>query len=141
MEKFRKIIDKYWNVLSYLFFGGLTTLVNFLVYFSLYNWVCWSGAISNVVAWFVAVIFAFLTNKPFVFKSNDWSCNVVLPEMFKFVSCRVVSGLLETAMIWIFVDVLYLNGNWFKILVSIFVVVLNYIFSRWVVFTKRVGSE
>ena len=137
MEKIRKFIDKYWNVLSYLFFGGLTTLVNFLVYFPLYNWVCWSGALSNIFAWFAAVIFAFLTNKSFVFQSHDWSHDVVLPELFKFVSCRIVSGLLETAVIWIFVDMLYLNGNWFKVLVSIFVVVLNYIFSRWIVFTNK----
>ena len=137
MEKFFKIIDKHRNVLSYLFFGGLTTLVNFLVYFPLYNWLCWSGVLSNVIAWLIAVAFAFLTNKPFVFKSHDWSSRVVLPELFKFVNCRIVSGLLETSAIWLFVDLLNWNGNWIKILVSVFVVVLNYIFSKWIVFSRK----
>lgn len=137
MEKIRAFIEKYWDVLIYLFFGVLTTLVNFLVYFPLYNWFRWSGALSNVVSWAAAVIFAFLTNKAFVFKSRDWSANVVLPELWKFVACRFVSGLLETAAIWMCVDILKWNGNIFKITMSIMVVILNYVFSKWIVFTKK----
>ena len=137
LEKIRKLIDKYWDILSYLFFGGLTTLINFIVYFPLYNWFNMSAVLSNVIAWVVAVSFAFLTNKPFVFKSHDWSRKVVAAELSKFVGCRIGSGLFETLLIWIFVDVLIWNGNLIKIVVSVLVVLLNYISSKWVVFVRK----
>lgn len=137
LKTIRKLIAEHWDVLSYLFFGVLTTLVNFLVYFPLYNWLQWSAALSNAIAWVVAVTFAFLTNKPFVFQSRDWSLNVVLPELSKFVACRAVSGLMETAAIWLCVDILKWNGNLLKIIVSILVVILNYVFSKWIVFVKK----
>lgn len=140
MKILRSYIRKYWDILSYLFFGVLTTLVNFLVYFPLYNWAKLSGTLSNVIAWIVAVAFAFLTNKPFVFKSHDWSKAVVCKELSKFVGCRVVSGFLETLAIWLFVDVLIWNGNWVKVIISILVVILNYVFSKWVVFIKKEKS-
>ena len=131
------MINKYYDVISYLFFGVLTTVVNFLIYFPLYNWFHSSGVLSNMIAWAVAVLFAFLTNKPFVFKSYDWSRKVVIPELAKFVSCRIGSGLMETMMIWIFVDLLSFNGNLVKIIVSILVVILNYISSKWIVFSSK----
>jgi len=133
----RNFFSKYQDVLLYLIFGGLTTLVNFLVYFPLYNLQGLSGAFSNVIAWLVAVIFAFLTNKPFVFQSYDWSVKTVLPEATKFVGCRILSGLMETLSIWMFVDLLRWNGNWIKIIVSVMVVILNFIFSKWIVFIKK----
>lgn len=137
LKKIRNLVVKYWDILSYLFFGGLTTLVNFLVYFPLYNWLHWSGVFSNVIAWAAAVAFAYLTNKPFVFKSHDWSAKTVFPELSKFVGCRLSSGILETAIIWLFVDILAWNGNWIKIIVSVLVVILNYVSSKWLVFTKK----
>lgn len=137
MERIRKLLLQYRDILSYLFFGGLTTVVNFIVYFPLYNWLHFSGVLSNLIAWAVAVAFAFLTNKPFVFKSHDWSRKTVLPELMKFVSCRIGSGVIETAVIWLLVDILTWNGNWVKILVSILVVILNYISSKWLVFKKK----
>ena len=137
LKKIRELIAKYWDIISYLFFGGLTTLVNFLVYFPLYNWLHVSGVLSNAAAWVVAVAFAYLTNKPFVFKSHDWSYKAVLPELTKFVGCRIGSGLFETVLIWLLVDTLTWNGNWVKVFVSIGVVILNYISSKWLVFVKK----
>ena len=136
MERIRKFMKQYRSVISYLLFGGLTTLVNFLVYFPFYNWLKFSGVFSNSIAWAVAVVFAFFTNKQFVFESYDWSRKVVIPELIKFVGCRIGSGFLETAMIWLFVDTLLWNGNWVKIIVSIIVVLLNYIFSKLLVFVQ-----
>lgn len=137
MKKIRELVAKYWDIISYLIFGGLTTLVNFIVYFPLYNWLDCSAVLSNVAAWVVAVAFAYLTNKPFVFKSRDWSAKTVIPELTKFVGCRMGSGLVETVIIWICVDCLRLDGNWIKILVSVLVVILNYISSKWIVFIKK----
>ena len=134
LNHIRKLIIKHSGVIIYFVFGVLTTLVNFLVYFPLYNWLHFSATFSNILAWIVAVIFAFLTNKPFVFKSHDWSSNTLIPELVKFVGCRVGTGLLETAAIWLLVDVLIWNGNWVKLAINVFVVVLNYVSSKLLVF-------
>ena len=135
------IINKLWNkykdIAIYLIFGVLTTVVNYLVYLPLYNIAQWSATLSNAVAWFFAVAFAFLTNKPFVFKSNDWSVRTVFSEAMKFVGCRAGSGLMETAFIFLLVDVMALNGNVIKLMLSIAVVILNYVASKLLVFKKK----
>ena len=136
MEKIRNLIEKYWDILSYLFFGVLTTAVNYLVYLPCYNWLHLSAALSNVIAWVVAVAFAYVTNKPFVFRSHDWSWKTVGPELTKFVGCRVGSGLLETALIFLTVDWLGWNGNVMKLILAVVVVLLNYIGSKLIVFKK-----
>ena len=133
----KRLIVKYWDVLSYLFFGGLTTVVNYAVYLPCFNLLGMSAAVSNVIAWAVAVLFAFLTNKPFVFKSHDWSAKTVWPEFIKFVGCRIGSGVLETAIIFVTVDLLYWNGNWMKLATSVLVVILNYFASKLLVFKKK----
>ena len=133
-KKVRKWVKRYYDVLTYLFFGALTTAVNYLVYLPCYNWLGVSAGISNIIAWIVAVIFAFLTNKPYVFKSYDWSAKVLLPELGKFVGCRIGSGILETVLIFLTVDWLCLNGNWMKLIISVLVVILNYIGSKFFVF-------
>ena len=137
MKKIRELVYKYWDLISYLFYGGLTTLVNFLVYIPLYNWMHISATVSNAIAWVFAVAFAYLTNKPFVFKSHDWSAKTVIPELSKFVGCRIGSGVLETAIIFVAVDLLCWNGNIMKVITSVLVVILNYIGSKWLVFTKK----
>jgi putative flippase GtrA len=131
------MVEAYWDVLSYLFFGGLTTVVNYIVYLPCYNWLHLSASVSNVIAWVFAVAFAYLTNKPFVFKSYDWSMKTVIPELTKFVGCRVGSGVLETAIIFVTVDLLQLNGNIIKLLVSVLVVILNYFGSKLLVFRRK----
>lgn len=137
MKKITELIRKHWDILSYLFFGGLTTLVNYLVYLPCYNWFDISASVSNAIAWVFAVAFAFLTNKPFVFKSHDWSIKVVLPELTKFLGCRIGSGVLETAILFLTVDMLGWNGNVLKVITSILVVFLNYFGSKLLVFTKK----
>ena len=137
MEKIRIIIEKYWDVLSYLFFGVLTTVVNYLIYLPCYNMLHLSASVSNAIAWVVAVAFAYLTNKPWVFKSHDWSRQTVIPELTKFVGCRVGSGALETGIIFLTVDLLCWNGNIMKLVTSVLVVILNYIGSKLLVFRKK----
>ena len=88
IRKIKELFVKYWEILSYLIVSVLTTVVNYLVYLPVYNLLGWSAALSNAVAWVVAVAFAYLTNKPFVFRSHDWSAKTVIPELTKFVGCR-----------------------------------------------------
>ena len=136
VQKIKNLVQKHRDILSYLFFGGLTTVVNYLVYLPCYNLFSLSAAVSNAIAWAVAVAFAYLTNKPFVFRSHDWSLKTVVPELTKFVTCRIGSGLLETGILFLCVDLLAWNGNVWKLITSVLVVILNYIASKLLVFKK-----
>lgn len=136
VNKLLNLVKTHKEVVTYLIFGVLTTLVNYAVYLPLYNWLHLSATLSNAIAWVAAVAFAFVTNKPFVFESHDWSMKTVIPELSKFVGCRVGSGFAETAIIFLTVDLLQWNGNLWKLLTSVLVVILNYIASKLLVFKK-----
>ena len=136
MEKIFRLIEKYRDILVYLIFGVLTTVVNYVVYLPCYNLLGISASVSNVIAWVFAVAFAYVTNKPFVFQSHDWSRQTVIPELTKFVGSRVASGALETGIIFLTVDCLHWNGNVMKLLTSVLVVIINYIASKLLVFKK-----
>ncbi len=136
LNKVRLLLEKYWDILMYLVFGVLTTIVNYVVYLPVYNVVGLSAAVSNAIAWVVAVVFAYLTNKPFVFKSLDWSWKTVGPELTKFVSCRVASGVMETVILLITVDMMGWNGNIWKLVTNVLVVIVNYFGSKLLVFKK-----
>ena len=136
MDRIINLIKKHWDIVSYLIFGVLTTAVNYIVYLPCYNLLSLSAALSNVIAWIAAVAFAYLTNKPFVFRSNDWSAKTVIPELTKFVGARIASGALETGIIFLTVDLLSWNGNLMKLITSVLVVIINYITSKLVVFRK-----
>lgn len=137
MKRFRALIEDHYVIFAYLFFGVMTTVVNYLVYLSCFNLLHISAAVSNITAWVAAVIFAYLTNKPFVFHSFDWSVKTVLPELGKFVSSRVVSGALETIIIYVSVDILMMNGKVMKLIMSVFVVIVNYVASKLLVFREK----
>ena len=137
VQKIRTLIEKHWDIVSYLFFGVCTTIVNYLVYIPCYNFLGKSASVSNMVAWVVDVAFAYLTNKPFVFKSNDWSAATVVPELTKFVGCRIGSGVAETIVLFLAVDLLGWNGNIWKLVTQVMVTVMNYVASKLVVFRKK----
>ena len=137
LEKIKNLVQKYWDIITYLIFGVLTTVVNYLVYLPLYNYLHIPASVCNMVAWVVAVAFAFLTNKPFVFGSHDWSMATVGPELMKFALTRMASGAMETGMLYLAVDVLGWSSGWCKIVASVFVVIVNYIGSKLLVFRKK----
>ena len=136
-EKIRKLFLRYYDLIMYLVFGVMTTAVNYLVYLPCYNLFGLSASVSNMISWVVSVAFAFLTNKPFVFRSHDWSAKVVWPELVKFVGCRVGSGVMETVILFVTVDTLRWNGNIWKLVTSVLVVVVNYVGSKLLVFRKK----
>ena len=136
-EKIKAMIQKHYDILVYLVFGVLTTAVNYIVYLPCYNLLTLSSAVSNAIAWVVAVAFAYVTNKPFVFHSHDWSVKTVVPELTRFVGTRLGSGGLETLILLVFVDLLHGNGNLWKLLTSVLVVVINYIGSKLLMFRKK----
>lgn len=136
-ERLKKLFLKYYDVIIYLVFGVLTTVVNYIVYLPCYNLWGFNASYSNLIAWVAAVAFAFLTNKPFVFRSHDWSAGVVIPELVKFVGTRIGSGAMETGILFLAVDLAGMNGNVCKLLTSVLVVILNYIGSKLLVFRKK----
>ncbi len=137
LQKLKALFFEYYDAITYLVFGVLTTVVNYCVYLPCYNLLRLGAAPSNLIAWAVSVAFAFVTNKPFVFRSHDWSARVLLPELVKFVGCRVGSGLLETGILWLAVDMLCWNGNVWKIVTSVLVVALNYLASKFLIFPGK----
>ena len=136
IEKIRALVEKHWDMVSYLFFGVLTTVVNYLVYLPLYNLAGISAAVSNIIAWVAAVAFAYVTNKPFVFKSHDWSMKTVLPELGKFVGCRAASGALETELEFRTVQLSAWAGKDWKLIIGVWLGILNYVSSKLLVFRK-----
>ena len=141
MSKILALIKKHWDILVYLVFGVLTTAVDFLIYFPCYNLLQIPATVSNVIAAVGAIIFAFLTNKPLVFHSHDWSLKTVGPELVKFVGTRIGSMLIQTGIIFVTVDLLSWDGNVMKIITAVIVVILNYVGSKLLVFRKRKDKE
>lgn len=135
--KIRNMVKSHRALVTYLFFGVLTTVVDYLVYLPCYNLLGLSATLSNILAWAASVSFAFLTNKPFVFKSNDWSAKVVWPELARFVGTRFATGAIETLLLMLTADVLGWNGNVMKLVVSVVVVAFNYVGSKLLVFRNR----
>ena len=136
IQKIRILLEKYRELISYLFFGVLTTAVNFIVYLPVYNILGLSASVSKMIAWVVAVVFAYFVNKIYVFRSLDWSRKTVIPELTKFVAARVLSGVLETGILLVTVDILGWNGNIWKFVTQVLVVISNYVFSKLIVFRK-----
>lgn len=136
-QRIKELFLRYYDLIMYLVFGVMTTAVNYLVYLPCYNLLGFSASVSNMISWVVSVAFAFLTNKPFVFRSHDWSAKVVWPELVKFVGCRVGSGVMETVILFVTVDTLRWNGNIWKLVTSVLVVVVNYVGSKLLVFRKK----
>ena len=133
----RELFNKYQEVISYLFFGVLTTVVNYIIYFSL-NAVLGEDLylFNNVVAWAGAVIFAFVVNKFFVFKKKSKNSAELIKEMTSFALARLASLGIEEIILFIGMSLLKLNGTIVKLAAQVIVVILNYFFSKFFIFRK-----
>ena len=126
------LLKKYKQPLLYIVFGIATTLVNFLAYFLL-SMLNFDVVISTILAWLLSVLFAFFTNRKYVFNSvkKDF-----LKQLIGFFSMRVATGVLDVLIMLLFVDVLEFNDLLIKLLSNVLVIILNYIFSKFLVFKK-----
>lgn len=122
------------EIVGYIVFGILTTLVNYITYFSLTQATEMNYLIVNMIAWFVSVVFAYITNKYYVFKNKYKSIKYIIKEISLFISARLASGVFETLFLFIFVSIFNFDDGIVKIIASIFVVVLNYFFSKYIIF-------
>jgi putative flippase GtrA len=121
----------------YLIFGALATVVNIAVYSIAFYAVKIDNAISNAIAWVIAAIFAYLTNKFFVFASKVDTKKELLREITSFFSCRLLTLIIDEIIMIVTVDKLGLNGFLMKVVANIVVIILNYIFSKIIIFKKN----
>ena len=152
-ERIRDIYLKHKEVIMYLVMGVATTIVNWATYAVMVKilgflpdnlTVFW----SNVVAWIFGVTFAYITNKIFVFESESWKINDVIKEASLFVSARLITGLIEIVGVPFLVEtcgfdmkIFGITGMAAKVSVSVIVIILNYVFSKLLVFKKDEETE
>ncbi|MCD8289635.1 MAG: GtrA family protein [Prevotella sp.] len=125
------------DIAVYLILGVCTTIVNVAVYWLCYEKCRVANVPSTAVAWVVSVAFAFFTNKPWVFHSPSWQPGTVLREAAKFFWWRFATGVIDVSGMWLFVDIMHFNGTLMKLMMNVIVIILNYIFSRFLVFGRR----
>ncbi|KPI49306.1 teichoic acid glycosylation protein [Clostridioides difficile] len=130
------IFKKHKETILYLFFGAFTTLVNIVSYLFFTRVILFNFMVANVLAWIFAVLFAYVTNKFFVFESRRVELKFLFKEFLSFVSFRLISGIIEMVIMYIMVDLLFVNDVIVKIFTNIVVIISNYLFSKMIIFRK-----
>lgn len=131
------IHNQYKPVLMYVFFGICTTLINIVIYAVFYKILNIENITSTVIAWIFANIFAFFTNKIWVFNSNDFDKKTIIYELIKFFLCRLGTGVIDVVIMWITVNYLNLNALFWKCISNIIVIILNYVASKHIIFLRE----
>ncbi|MBE6718525.1 MAG: GtrA family protein [Ruminococcaceae bacterium] len=136
IDLFTALYKKHKTIIIYIIFGVLTTAVDFVSYIILTKSFGIDENISNVISQILAIIFAFVTNKIFVFEDKDLKPKALLTQFAKFTSLRLVTLLLNSGMFFVMTESMHVNDIITKVLVSVIVIILNYIFSKLIVFKK-----
>ena len=136
-----ELLKKYKSLILYAVFGGLTTLVNMGAYWLCFNVLGIPNVPSTIIAWFLAVSFAFITNKLWVFDSKCFDAKTLKHEIPTFFGARLATGLLDVGIMYLAVDVMQWNGMIWKLISNIIVIVLNYVASKLVIFRKSEEKE
>lgn len=137
----KALYQKYKDIIPYGIFGVLTTLVNVAVYWIAAHPLRLGTMPSTVLAWIMAVLFAYVTNRKWVFHSTAVTAVEIRKEILSFFICRLATGVLDWACMFIFVDLLGLYDVAIKVLANILVIILNYVASRLVVFKRKDNAE
>lgn len=139
MKKFKQLIKKYKEIILYLVFGFLTTIVSLVSYYILTLTILNPKnaillQIANIISWIVSVLFAYFTNKKYVFDSKT---NKKLKEFFGFFFGRVTTLILDIIIMFLFVSIFHFNDKIIKLISQVFIIILNYIISKFLVFNKN----
>ena len=139
MEKIKELYKKYKEIINYLIFGVLTTVVSLIVYYvAVYTFLNPENAvqlqIANILSWIAGVTFAYFTNRKYVFDSKEQNR---LKEAGKFVMARVVTLLMDMVIMWLGVTVLCFNDKIMKLVSQVVITISNYVFSKLFVFKKK----
>ena len=122
---------------NYIIFGILTTIINIAIYLFLTSLFHINYIISNIIAWVLSVIFAYVTNRKLVFESEN---NNIFKELFLFYSSRILTVIIDTALMILFIDILSFENTFSKIVVAIIVIILNYLLSKILVFNNNINK-
>lgn len=131
------ILKKHRETILYLFFGAFTTLVNIVSYLFFTRVILFNFMVANALAWILAVLFAYVTNKFFVFESKRIEIKFLLKEFFSFISFRLLSGAVEMLIMYVVIDLLFVNDVIVKVFTNIVVIALNYLFSKMIIFKNK----
>ncbi len=147
MKKLKALFWKYKEPILYVFFGGLTTVVNYIVYFSCTAGLKLGWSAATVLAWVGAVLFAYVTNRKWVFESRTKGARKVALEFLEFVAARLLSLGMEWVTLKLLLDILHMNTYVYaslpvgefaaKTVAQVIVIVANYVFGKWFVFRKK----
>ena len=133
----KKLIQQYKDVILYLFFGVCTTGVNVVTYWAMAHPLNMEVMSSTIMAWFAAVLFAYFTNRKWVFHSSASGSAEVVKELVSFFGCRLATGVVDWVCMYLFVDILAWNDVFVKLAANVLVIVLNYIASKLLIFRKK----
>lgn len=128
---------KYREVIMYLVFGVLTTLVNIVCYYVLYTFLGVGNVASTTWAQIVSILFAYITNKLWVFESKSWKLSLICYEVLSFFGFRALSALFDICFMWVTVDLLAVWPLGMKITSNVIVVIMNYLASKLMIFRKK----
>ncbi len=141
IEQIKVLLEKYKAIILYGIFGVLTTLINIVVYEAFYRYAGWSNVVSNIVAWVAAVLFAFVTNKLWVFESKTTEKKALMFEIASFFGCRLATGVLDLAIMYVAVDEMALNSTLMKCISNVIVIIVNYIASKLLIFKNSGNAD
>lgn len=137
MKKIKELCIKYKEFLVYAFFGVCTTLINWGSYYLCYNIFHIPNVAATIIAWILAVIFAFITNKIWVFDSKSFKKSVVFRELLTFFVSRIATGVLDVAIMYFAVDAFAMNSTVWKLISNVLVIIINYVLSKLVIFKNK----
>lgn len=135
IDMLKDLIKKNQEIITYVIFGVLTTIVN-LISYRLFTEIKLNLFLSVLLAWVLATIFSFITNKLFVFKSKKWTLSVLGEELFKFLSACIFSLGVDLFDMWIMVEILIIHDMVAKFISNVIGTVINYILRKFIVFKK-----
>lgn len=144
-DKINNLIKKFLNkeTISYLIFGVLTTIINIVVFWFAERELAFimskdaASLVGNVIAWVISVAFAFVTNKLFVFESKSMAFKVVMAELTGFVIARLLSLAFDEGFMFVAIVLLGMNSLLAKIISNVFVVIINYVLSKFFIFKNK----
>lgn len=136
-NKIKALLVKYREAIAYIFVGGTTTIVSIISYFIFTYPLSLGYMTSTILSWIVSVIYAYITNKIIVFRSDTKGVKAITKEFISFVSCRLLTLVIEMVTMYLLVSIITLDKGISKILVQFIIFVLNYVFSKILVFRKK----
>jgi putative flippase GtrA len=136
LQKIKEAIKKHEELIKYLIIGVLTTVINYIIFAILVKLANIEMHVSNIIAWLVSVIFAYFTNKLFVFESKSFKLKVIGKEVLSFGAARIFSLGLEEVILYVFVNLLNMNELIIKLIANVIVIIVNYILSKFIIFKK-----